>query len=105
MAWSMTYLVIQIIARILGANAAASILAAKEYRLGGIISHSIAGAIGGGLSGAFLQTLAITMVTANGSVNEPRFADQLVVQSLAGAVAGGVTVLLCGFIKHSIDHR
>lgn len=103
MAWSTTYLFIQIFAGVLGGVAVACVGATKDFRLGGLFTHSIVGAIGGGLSGYFLQTLAATMVNANGDANEPSFVNQLVIQSVAGAVAGGVAVLVVGFVKHSID--
>ena len=63
------------------------------------------GAIGGGVSGCFLQTFAGTVVTASGSVNEPTVVEQAVVQGLTGAVVGGITVLVAGFMKHSFDHH
>ena len=69
------------------------------------MGHTIVGAIGGGVSGGFLQTFAGTVVTASGSVNEPTVVEQAVVQGLTGAVVGGITVLVAGFIKHSFDHH
>jgi uncharacterized membrane protein YeaQ/YmgE (transglycosylase-associated protein family) len=98
MAWSITNLVVQLITGILGGHAAA--VAAHEHSFG-VLGHTITGAVGGGLSGLFLQTLAATLVTGNGSLNEPRLIEQLVVQALAGAVAGAIATLLVGFIKHS----
>jgi len=60
--------VIQIIVGILGGHAAAT--AAKEHSFGAI-GHTIVGALGGGLSGYFLQTFAGMVVTAGGSLDEP----------------------------------
>jgi hypothetical protein len=71
----------------------------------GFFGHTIAGAIGGGLSGYFLQQLAVTVVTANGSLNEITTADNAVMQGLAGIAAGGCLTLVVGFIKHSVDHH
>ena len=102
MIWTFTNLVIQIIAGIFGGHAAAA--AAKEHSFGAL-GHTIVGAIGGGVSGCFLQTFAGTVVTASGSVNEPTVVEQAVVQGLTGAVVGGITVLVAGFIKHSFDHH
>jgi len=100
--WSITNLLIQLVMGILGAHAAA--VAAKEHSFG-VLGHTVVGAVGGALSGYFLQTLAVTMVTGAGSVNEPRFAEQVVLQGLTGAVAGGIAMLVVGFIKHSIDQH
>lgn len=103
MIWTTTNLVIQIITGILGAHFAAT--AAKEHSFG-FVGHSLAGAIGGGLSGYFLQKLAVTVVTANGSLNEITAADNVVLQGLAGIAAGGCLTLVVGFIKHVIEqHR
>jgi uncharacterized membrane protein YeaQ/YmgE (transglycosylase-associated protein family) len=49
------------IAGIFGGHAAAT--AAHEHGFGAF-GHTLVGAVGGGLSGYFLQTLATTMVTA-----------------------------------------
>jgi hypothetical protein len=101
MTWTFTNLVIQIIAGILGGNAAAT--ASKEHSFGAL-GHTIVGAIGGGLSGAFFQTFVGTMVTAGGSLSEPTAVEQAVIQGLTGAAAGGIITLAVGFIKHGLDH-
>ena len=102
MIWTSTNLVIQIVTGILGAHFAAT--AAREHDFG-FFGHTAAGAIGGGLSGYFLQQLAVTVVTANGSLNEISAADNAVMQGLAGIAAGGCLTLIVGFIKHSVDHH
>jgi uncharacterized membrane protein YeaQ/YmgE (transglycosylase-associated protein family) len=102
MIWTSTNLVIQIVTGVLGAHFAAT--AAREHGFG-FLGHTLVGAIGGALSGYFLQTLAITLVTGSGSLNEIRAVDNAVLQGLAGAAAGGCLMLVVGFIKHSIDHR
>jgi hypothetical protein len=102
MVWTSTNLVIQILTGILGAHFAAT--AAKEHDFG-FFGHTIAGAIGGGLSGYFLQQLAVTVVTASGSLNELTAADNAVLQGLAGIAAGGCLTLIVGFVKHSVDHH
>jgi hypothetical protein len=61
--------------------------------------------IGGALSGYFLQTLVATVVTGANSLNEPRMVEQVGVQGLAGAVGGGISMLIVGFVKHSIDQN
>ena len=100
MLWSSTNLIIQLIAGIVGGHAAAT--AAKDYNFG-VVGHTIVGALGGGLSGYFFQTLAVTMVTGADTLNEPRFGEQIVLQGLTGLVAGGIAVLLFGIVKHAID--
>ena len=102
MIWTSTNLVIQIVTGILGAHFAAT--AAKEHDFG-FFGHIATGAIGGGLSGYFLQQLAVTVVTANGSLNEISAADNVVMQGVAGIAAGGCLTLIVGFIKHSVDHH
>ena len=102
MIWTSTNLVIQILTGVLGAHFAAT--AAREHGFG-FFGHTLVGAIGGALSGYFLQTLAVTLVTGSGSLNEIRAIDNAVLQGLAGIAAGGCLMLVVGFIKHSIDHR
>ena len=63
MAWTATNLVIQIIAGILGGHVAA--LVVKEHSFGAL-GHTIAGAVGGAVSGYFLQTIVGTVVNASG---------------------------------------
>jgi hypothetical protein len=102
MIWTSTNLVIQIITGILGAHFAAT--AAREHSFG-FVGHTFTGAIGGALSGTFLQKLAVTVVAANGSLNEVTAADNVVMQGLAGIAAGGCLTLVVGFIKHAIEHH
>jgi hypothetical protein len=102
MTWTFTNLVIQIIAGILGGHAAAK--GAKEHSFGAL-GHTVVGAVGGGLSGAFFQTFVGTMVTAGGSLTEPTVVEQSVLQGLTGAAAGGIVTLAVGFIKHGIEHH
>jgi len=102
MEWSWTYVLIQIVTGVIGGHAAA--IAAHEHSFGAV-GHTLVGAVGGALSGVFLQTLVATVVTASGSLNEPRLSEQLMLQGLAGAAAGGIMMLLVGFIKHSIDQH
>ena len=102
MEWSWTYVLIQIVTGVIGGHAAA--IAAHEHSFGAV-GHTLVGAVGGALSGVFLQTLVATVVTASGSLNEPRLSEQLMLQALAGAAAGGIMMLLVGFIKHSIDQH
>jgi hypothetical protein len=100
MIWTSTNLVIQIVTGVLGAHFAAS--AAQEHGFG-FIGHTLVGAVAGALSGYFLQKLAVTVVTASGSLNEVDAADNAVLQGLTGLAAGGCLMLVVGFIKHSIE--
>jgi uncharacterized membrane protein YeaQ/YmgE (transglycosylase-associated protein family) len=100
MTWTVTNLVIQIIGGILGAHMSAR--ATSEYSFGAL-AHTIAGAIGGALSGYFLQT---AVVNTNGVLSEPRPFEQVLIHGLTGAAAGGILAMIMGFLKHGLDaHR
>ena len=101
--WSSTYLVIQIVAGVFGGHAAASAMHDHGF---GFVGHTLAGAVGGFLSGCFLQTLAVTMVSANGSINEHSVVTDVFLQVLLGAIAGAIAMGIGGIVKHGIDqHR
>ena len=102
MAWTVSNLLIQLVTGILGGHIAAA--AAHEHSFGAL-GHTLVGAIGGGLSGVFLQTLAATVVTASGSLNEPRPVELYVLQGLTGAAAGGILTLVAGFLRHAINEH
>ena len=59
MTWTITNLAIQIIAGIIGGHGAAA--ASKEHSFG-VLGHTIVGAVGGAISGYFLQTFVGTVV-------------------------------------------
>jgi len=94
MEWTLTNLVIQIVAGFLGAHGAAS--ATHEHRFG-LLGHSLVGLICGALSGYFFQTTLLTVVTGSGSVMTPRVADIVVTQALAGVVVGAIGMFAVGF--------
>jgi uncharacterized membrane protein YeaQ/YmgE (transglycosylase-associated protein family) len=104
MTWTVTNLVIEIIAGIVGAHAISA--AAKEHSFG-VIGHTIAGAVGGALSGYFLQTLAATVVNSTGEVQQDANAvTQWLLQGLTGLAAGAILTMAVGFAKHGVDqHR
>jgi uncharacterized membrane protein YeaQ/YmgE (transglycosylase-associated protein family) len=102
MTWTTTNLIIQIVAGILAGNAAAALVHEHSF---GLIGHTITGAIGGAASGYFLQRLAVTVVTASGSLNEPTAAENAMLQALTGAAIGALLTLIVGFAKHSIDQH
>lgn len=90
----MANLVVQIAAGFLGAHGAAS--ATHEHKFG-LLGHSLVGVTCGALSGYFLQTVLITVVTGSGSVMTPRLADVFITQALAGAVIGAMGMFAVGF--------
>ena len=102
MNWTLTNLIIQAITGIFGAHVAA--IAAREHGFG-FIGHTLVGLIGGAGSGYFLQTLAVTMVTGSGSLNEPTAAENVILQGLAGAGVGGCLMLIVGFGRHAINEH
>ena len=102
MTWTLTSLVIQTVAGLIGGHVAAA--ATHEHSFGAV-GHTVAGLVGGFLSGYFLQTLAITMVTSTGSLNEPRPAEVFMVQALTGLASGAIAMMVVGFIKHTIEHH
>ncbi len=54
------------------------------------------------LGGYFLQTMALTVVTASGSVTEPSLAEVFFVETLTAAVVGSVAMAIEGlFIYES----
>lgn len=90
-----TNLIVQIVAGFAGAHLAATAL--HEHRFGWV-GHSLVGAITGAISGYFLQTMVITVVTGSGSPNEPRVAEVAVIEALTGAVVGAIAMAAVGFI-------
>ncbi len=104
MAWTVTNLIVQIIAGILGGHAAAAVL--KEHGFG-VLGHTISGAAGGAVSGYFLQTIVGIVVNGTGEVQQGSdIVTQWVLQGLAGLVAGAIVTMAVGLLKHGIDqHR
>ena len=96
MSWTLGGLAVQTIAGFFGAHAAA--VATHEYRFG-FLGHSIAGLVGGAVSGAFLQEAAVTIVTGGGSQNPSTAAEIAVTHALTGAVAGGILMLAVGVLR------
>jgi hypothetical protein len=101
--WTASNVLIQTVTGILGAHGAA--VAAHEHRFG-FLGHMLTGALAGAVSGYFLQTLAVTMVTAGGSMNEPTAVENVALQALTGMVVGACSMLAVGLVKRGIDeHR
>ena len=95
MDWTTTNLIVQIVAGFAGAHLAAAALHEHHF---GWIGHSLAGLIAGGLSGYFLQTVVLTVVTGSGSTNEPRAAEVFVIEALTGAIVGAIAMAAVGFL-------
>jgi hypothetical protein len=103
MTWTLTNLIVQVVTGLLGAHITA--LVVKEHSFG-FMGHTLVGALAGAVSGFFLQTSVITMVTASGSLNEPTAVENAVLQSFAGLAAGGCLMLIVGFARHGIaEHK
>ena len=94
MDWT-TNLIVQIVAGFTGAHFAATALHKHRF---GWVGHSIVGLIAGALSGYFLQTVVLTVVTGSGSMNEPRVVEAAVIEALTGAVVGGIAMVAFGFL-------
>lgn len=62
--WTIANLLIQMIAGLLGAHAAAAVIHEHKF---GLIGHTLVGLLAGAVSGFFLQGVAVTMVTASRS--------------------------------------
>lgn len=104
MTWTLTNLVIEIIAGIAGGHAIATVV--KEHGFGAL-GHTVTGALGGAFSGYFLQTLAALVVDSTGEAYQG--ADQPTqwfIQAVAGMVAGAALTMAIGFAKHTFEqHR
>jgi uncharacterized membrane protein YeaQ/YmgE (transglycosylase-associated protein family) len=95
MEWTFANLIIQTVAGLVGSNIASAV--AHEHRFG-FWGHSLVGIVTGGLGGLFLQKYASTVVTANGSLNEPTQVQIFASQALTGAVIGAIAMMATGFI-------
>jgi hypothetical protein len=101
MTWTITNLIIQTVAGLLGAHAAAGISHDHHF---GFAGHTLAGLVGGALSGTFLQTLLIGLQTD--AFMAPRPPEVWAVQAIAGAAAGAVLQLVLAFTKKEVEqHR
>lgn len=95
MEWTTTNLIVQAVAGIAGAHFAA--IALQEHRVGWL-GHSFVGLIAGALGGYFLQTLVLTVVNGDGSLNQPRVADVAVIEALTGAGMGAIAMVGAGIL-------
>jgi len=95
MTWTMTNLMIEIIAGTVGAHIVA--IATREDRFGAL-GRSVVGAIGGCVSSYFLTALSAMVVNGSEALNEPRLLDQIVAHSLTAAATGGILILAISFV-------
>jgi hypothetical protein len=52
------------------------------------------------MSGVFLQTIVLN---GDGLFSEPMIFDRVILNSIAGEVAGATLMFSTGFLKHSVD--
>jgi uncharacterized membrane protein YeaQ/YmgE (transglycosylase-associated protein family) len=94
--WTYWGLALQIVAGFFGAHAAASV--SHEHRFG-FIGHSLAGLVGGALSGAFLQSTALTILNGGGSENASSTAEIALIHALTGGVVGAIAMFAVGIFR------
>lgn len=103
MTWTLSNFIVQLISGIVGGNVAAAV--AKEHSFG-IFGHTVAGAVGGGLSGYFLQTVVAVLISSGGTYVEPTPIENGIIQGLTGFGVGAVAMMATGIVKHIVDqHR
>ena len=93
MTWTMTNLVIEIIAGIVGAHIVA--LGARVPNFGAL-GRSVVGAIGGCVGGYFLN--AAMVVNGSNALNESRLLDQAMAHGLTAAATAGILILAISFV-------
>jgi uncharacterized membrane protein YeaQ/YmgE (transglycosylase-associated protein family) len=93
MTWTMTSLVIEIIAGIVGAHTVAIAACRSSF---GALGRSVVGAIGGYVGGYFLN--AAMVVNGSNALNESRLLDQAMAHSLTAAATGGILILAISFV-------
>jgi hypothetical protein len=95
MQWTTTSFLIQILAGFVGAHLAAAVV--REHAFG-FWGHTAVGLAAGAVGGYFLQTYAVTLVTGNGSMNDPRPADIYFLQAATGVTLGAIAMMAIGMI-------
>jgi hypothetical protein len=93
----LTNLIIQIVAGALGGNALGSLL--KNVNLG-TAGNMIAGAVGGGLGGQFLQAVIPALASAAGGGVD---IGSLIGNAVGGGATGAIATLLVGLVKNMMS--
>jgi uncharacterized membrane protein YeaQ/YmgE (transglycosylase-associated protein family) len=94
--WTYWGLAVQIVAGFFGAHAAASV--SPDHRFG-FIGHSVAGLVGGALSGTFLQSIATTVLNGGGGENASTDAEIAIIHALTGVVVGAIAMFAIGIFR------
>jgi uncharacterized membrane protein YeaQ/YmgE (transglycosylase-associated protein family) len=94
--WTFWGLAVQIIAGFCGAHAAASV--SHDHRFG-FIGHSLAGLLGGALSGTLFQSAAITILNGGGAENPSTPAEIAFIHALTGGVAGAIAMFAVAIFR------
>jgi hypothetical protein len=93
-------LVIQLVAGAVGGNAAGALL--RQFNLGPL-GNSVAGIIGGGLGGQFLNAAISASGPAPGAVAGGSLdVGALLTQIVGGGVGGGVLLVIVGLIRQAM---
>ena len=93
MTWTMTNLMIEIIAGTVGAHIVA--IATREDRFGAL-GRSVVGAIGGYVGGYLLD--AAMVLNGSNALYVSRLLDQTIADSLTAAATGGILILAISFV-------
>jgi uncharacterized membrane protein YeaQ/YmgE (transglycosylase-associated protein family) len=93
MTWTMTNLMIEMVAGIVGAHVVA--IAAGEYTFGAL-GRSVVGAIGGYVGGYLLD--AAMVLNGSNALYVSRPLDQTMAHSLTAAATGGILILAISFV-------
>jgi uncharacterized membrane protein YeaQ/YmgE (transglycosylase-associated protein family) len=93
MTWTMTNLMIEMVAGIVGAHVVA--IAAREYRFGAL-GRSVVGAVGGYVGGYLLD--AAMVLNGSNALYVSRLLDQTMAHSFTAAATGGILILAISFV-------
>lgn len=96
MSSAMVNLIIQLVAGVIGGNAAGSAL--KNYSLGGV-GNTIAGAIGGVGGGQVLQSLIPMLQGAAGGGMD---LGSIIGQLVGGGASGAILTIIAGVVKNML---
>jgi uncharacterized membrane protein YeaQ/YmgE (transglycosylase-associated protein family) len=92
-------LIIQLVAGIIGGNAAGASL--KDYNLG-TLGNTIAGAIGGAGGGQILQALIPALAGATGGGLD---VGSIVGQLVGGGASGAILTVIAGLVKNAMASK